>query len=150
MKVLGAIKEYLYLVVKGTRRGVGAFIVKVILSFLSVIYFLLIELRNALYEMNIIRAHSLPRPVVSVGNITVGGTGKTPLVEALVKRLVQKGIRPCVLIRGYGGDEDKILKENINPLLGRCLITSKSISPLLFCWVFWVLSRLLQMARCRL
>jgi len=43
----------------------------------------------------------LPRPVVSVGNITVGGTGKTPLVMYLARALQEKGFRPAVLSRGY-------------------------------------------------
>ncbi len=49
------------------------------------------------------RRKSLPRPVISVGNITWGGTGKTPLLIYLIKALVQRGLKPAVLSRGYQG-----------------------------------------------
>lgn len=45
----------------------------------------------------------LPLPVISVGNITTGGTGKTPAVVALAAEAARRGLRPCVLTRGYGG-----------------------------------------------
>lgn len=43
-----------------------------------------------------------PIPVISVGNITVGGSGKTPVVERLAQRLLSKGYKPCIVLRGYG------------------------------------------------
>jgi tetraacyldisaccharide 4'-kinase len=49
------------------------------------------------------RARRLDRPVISVGNITCGGTGKTPVVEMIAKDLVARGVRPAILSRGYGG-----------------------------------------------
>src|SRR5204862_6547030 len=48
------------------------------------------------------RRHRLARPVISVGNLTVGGSGKTPVVEAIARLLVQAGERPAILTRGYG------------------------------------------------
>jgi tetraacyldisaccharide 4'-kinase len=48
------------------------------------------------------KARRLPVPVVSVGNVTVGGTGKTPVVELIVRRLIERGRRPAILSRGYG------------------------------------------------
>lgn len=59
--------------------------------------------RNVLYEKNWLHTHRLSTPVVSVGNLTVGGTGKTPIVLWLAKNLVEKGKRVVVLTRGYGG-----------------------------------------------
>jgi tetraacyldisaccharide 4'-kinase len=49
------------------------------------------------------RARALDRPVVSVGNVTCGGTGKTPAVEMVVRDLIRLGRRPAILSRGYGG-----------------------------------------------
>ena len=57
--------------------------------------------RNALFDRNILRSHSLKRPVISVGNLSVGGSGKTPFVIALGELLTQRGLRYDVLSRGY-------------------------------------------------
>ena len=67
---------------------------------LSFLYGLGVELRNQLFELNILKSRSFTTPVISVGNITVGGTGKTPHVEYLV-RLLSKEAKVAVLSRGY-------------------------------------------------
>ena len=67
---------------------------------LSWLYGCVVGFRNLLFEMNILKSRSYSVPVISVGNITVGGTGKTPHVEYLV-RLLKDKIRVAVLSRGY-------------------------------------------------
>ncbi|MFK7790334.1 MAG: tetraacyldisaccharide 4'-kinase, partial [Phycisphaeraceae bacterium] len=63
-------------------------------------------LRSAGFTTGIKRTHPLGRPTVSVGNLTTGGTGKTPMVGWVVGELLKAGHRPCILLRGYrGGDE---------------------------------------------
>lgn len=57
--------------------------------------------RAAAYGAGWLRQRRLPKPVVSVGNLTAGGTGKTPLVRWTVGRLIERGVRPAILIRGY-------------------------------------------------
>jgi tetraacyldisaccharide 4'-kinase len=58
--------------------------------------------RRAWYARDPARQHRLDRPVISVGNLRVGGSGKTPIVEYIARLLVEQGERPAVLTRGYG------------------------------------------------
>ncbi len=68
----------------------------------SLLFRAAVALRRALYRRGILRTVRLPVPVVVVGNITVGGSGKTPLVAALARALAQRGHRPGIVSRGYG------------------------------------------------
>jgi len=69
---------------------------------LSALYSGIIKARAGLYRRNLLRVSKLHAPVISVGNITTGGTGKTPLVEWIARLLADQGKRPCILTRGYG------------------------------------------------
>lgn len=73
------------------------------LCLLSQPYGIMVAARNRLYGGGLLKQQKLPRPVISVGNLTVGGTGKTPTVISLVHLLKEHGYRPAVLSRGYGG-----------------------------------------------
>jgi tetraacyldisaccharide 4'-kinase len=61
------------------------------------------ELRRTLYARGLLRTEKLPAPVISVGNLTVGGTGKTPVVACLAALWRDRGKRVAILSRGYGG-----------------------------------------------
>ena len=76
--------------------------VKAIAYTLSLLYHLIINSRNWLYDHQILKEVKLSCPVISVGNITVGGTGKTPCVIMLAQMLKEQGFKPAVLSRGYG------------------------------------------------
>jgi tetraacyldisaccharide 4'-kinase len=62
----------------------------------------LLGARDWLYARGVLHSRALDCPVVSIGNLTVGGTGKTPAVELAVRTLMERGHRPAVLSRGYG------------------------------------------------
>lgn len=70
---------------------------------LSALFYAVSRGRRALYQRGILASQSAPRPVVVIGNINVGGAGKTPLVIALGQLLAAKGIRYAVVSKGYGG-----------------------------------------------
>jgi len=76
--------------------------VKVLLTALSGVYGAITKLRNWLFETGILKTFQAPVPVISIGNISAGGTGKTPLVDWVVKFLIEKNVRVAILSRGYG------------------------------------------------
>lgn len=77
------------------------------LSLLSAIYGKVADIRNALYDKGIFESHDLAARVISVGNITAGGTGKTPLVAYVANILAERGEKVCILTRGYGRESPK-------------------------------------------
>jgi len=95
----GRIDRFLY----QKEKSLGLKILLLPLYFLSIPYGWALRLRSALYSGNLLKSNQLPCPVISVGNITVGGTGKTPLVMALAKGLQERGIKVAILSRGYKG-----------------------------------------------
>jgi tetraacyldisaccharide 4'-kinase len=75
----------------------------ILLTPLSLFYRLVVWLRRNAYRSGILSSYRLAKPVIVVGNLTAGGTGKTPLVAWLAGYLMQKGFRPGIVARGYGG-----------------------------------------------
>jgi tetraacyldisaccharide 4'-kinase len=69
----------------------------------SLVYGLILRLRVLAYTTGLFRSFRLPKPVVAVGNLTVGGTGKTPMTLYLARWFMERGKRVAVLSRGYGG-----------------------------------------------
>jgi len=76
------------------------------LSPLAYLYIDIVRFRRFLYRQGILKSRRFPVPVIIVGNITVGGTGKTPLVIWLAQQLQQAGFKPGIVTRGYGGHSD--------------------------------------------
>jgi tetraacyldisaccharide 4'-kinase len=91
-------RDYLYSLATDRKKGFIAGIIKILLFILSLIYGLAVRILSFIYGINPCRLNC---KVVSIGNITLGGTGKTPLVEILAAELKQKGQRIAVLSRGY-------------------------------------------------
>ncbi|MDK2857726.1 MAG: tetraacyldisaccharide 4-kinase [Verrucomicrobiota bacterium] len=109
------LEEKLLKVISKETRGKRAACLRGILNILSWIFGLLVQLRLVLHKHRIIRPSTLGCQVISVGNVTVGGTGKTPIVETFARSLQQKGRKVAILSRGYKSRKtpfwEKILKK---------------------------------------
>lgn len=88
-------------VLSGEARGVGPALLRSALALAEPFYAAAMIARNRVYDLGVLKSHRLPRPVVSVGNLTAGGTGKTPVVRWLAEQLRARGRHPGVLLRGY-------------------------------------------------
>lgn len=97
------LETYYKELVTGTRRGIIAQLLLAFLTPFSLIYALLMRLRRATYASGLFPVRCLGKPVISVGNIVAGGTGKTPTVATLAHLLMARGKKVAVLSRGYGG-----------------------------------------------
>ncbi len=113
-------KKFLYEIAIGQRQGFWISLLKILLWVLSLIYRLGSGTIVCLYQFGLVKRHQLPKPVISVGNITLGGVGKTPLVALIARMLKDKGLKPVILIRGYMGhctdaesDEAALLRKTL-------------------------------------
>src|SRR5438045_8802118 len=108
-------------VVLERRHGFRAGILRGILYALSFIYDRLVQLRLYLYRKRVFRERALGCLVISIGNLTVGGTGKTPIVEKFARALQSGGRRVAILSRGYKSVPrkrswlDRIKKKDVDP-----------------------------------
>ncbi len=93
--------------ISGRRRGLGAAAMRALLRALEVPYAVGMRARNRRYDTGRAKIHRARAPVVSVGNITLGGTGKTPVVEWLARWLVARGVRVGLVSRGYGARDGR-------------------------------------------
>lgn len=96
------------------RPGPGVVAVRILLRVISLPYGWVIRVRNLLYDLGLKKIHACELPVISVGNLTVGGTGKSPVVAWLARWLRERNLRVAVLSRGYGqlaeGQNDEALE----------------------------------------
>lgn len=104
--------------VLGRRRGAAASAARAILRAASLPYSAAVRLRNVAYDRGWRPTIRVSVPVVSVGNLTVGGTGKTPVVELIARWYRDRGVRAGILSRGYGAavgpnDEAVMLRDNL-------------------------------------
>jgi tetraacyldisaccharide 4'-kinase len=85
-----------------------------LLFILSFIYRFVFNIKKTLYIKNIFKSHKFSKPVVCVGNISTGGTGKTTFVMSLSKKLKEAGIKHCIVLRGYKSRlrKDEIIEIN--------------------------------------
>ncbi|MBW7990644.1 MAG: tetraacyldisaccharide 4'-kinase [Planctomycetes bacterium] len=92
--------DYFYKLISGEKSGFGATVLRFLLGAASVGYSIAIGLRNFLYSVRWLKTHSVDAVVISIGNITTGGTGKTPLVIWLCKNIISD-YQCAILTRGY-------------------------------------------------
>lgn len=78
---------------------------RVIFVLLALAYESIMRCRNYLYDRGLLSSYTSSLPVISIGNVTAGGNGKTPLCMLIVRELFERGYKPIVLSRGYGGTE---------------------------------------------
>ena len=99
----GSFSSYWREMASGSSAGAGSRLLRVFLIPLSLVYALVQRMRTELYRTGILKTRRLSRPVISIGNIAVGGTGKTPITAHLARLIMAQGLKVAVLSRGYGG-----------------------------------------------
>lgn len=105
--------------IEGPRTG-GERLLFALLVPLGRLYGRLMELREGLYRRGLLASYRAPVPVISVGNLAVGGTGKTPMVDWVVRHLLKRNLRVAVVSRGYGGSSKgavTVVSEGKGPLV---------------------------------
>ena len=113
-------EDYIRSVLSGSARGWSPTLLRGATGVGEVFYSGAMRMRNRMFDSGIRRVHRLPRPVISVGNITTGGTGKTPAVRWLASALRSEGRHVAILSRGYRsagiglGDELTMLDHSLN------------------------------------
>ena len=100
-EMLENLEEFATDVIYDRKKGLGAGVLRVVLRGLSGVWDVAVRLRLYLYRHRILREHNLGCLVISIGNITVGGTGKTPVVELFARTLRDSGRNVAILSRGY-------------------------------------------------
>ena len=84
--------------------AIGAACLYALLALPALVYFIIIKIRNFLYRKKILKTFRPHHYTISVGNLTTGGTGKTPITAEIANYFVKKGEYPAILSRGYGGE----------------------------------------------
>lgn len=97
--------DFYHRIIAGRKPGVGAWAVRTVLRPLSWIYEGITSLRNLCFDCGLKQVHRAGVPVISVGNLTTGGTGKTPMVATVIGLLQNVGHQPGIVSRGYGADD---------------------------------------------
>jgi tetraacyldisaccharide 4'-kinase len=113
-KTLDVVESYLVSVIEDRRSGKRHWPMRGILYGLSLIFAALVQTRLWLYRRGIYRPHTLGCQVISIGNLTVGGTGKTPVVEVFARTLQASGRKVAILSRGYKKDEGPLWERLYN------------------------------------
>lgn len=101
------VKNYFKSIIEGRRNDADVSFWKPLLSFASAVYKTAVEMRKSFYAKQIVKPKALQIPVISIGNITWGGVGKTPLTQYISRFYLDQKKTPLILTRGYGRDETR-------------------------------------------
>jgi tetraacyldisaccharide 4'-kinase len=96
-----------------TSRRADARLARLALLPVSGLWRVAVGARRTAYRQGWLPVHDLPLPSVAVGNLTVGGSGKTPIAIWIARHYVARGLRPGILLRGYGGDETLVHQHSV-------------------------------------
>ena len=113
------IETFVLAVIFEERRGKRAALARFLLLLLSKIFLLIVKLRRVLYDFRLLRDYTIGVQVIAIGNLTVGGTGKTPVVEKFARELRDAGRNVAILSRGYRSKPPPLSKRLIDRLLFR-------------------------------
>src|SRR5262245_1092601 len=114
-----ALETFVLEVILEERRGKRAAIARFLLYCMSKIFLVLVKLRRLLYDLRLLRDSTLGIQVIAIGNLTVGGTGKTPVVEKFARELQNQGRTVAILSRGYRSKPPPLTKRMLDRLLFR-------------------------------
>ena len=114
-----AIETFVLEVILEERRGKRAAIVRFLLFLLSKVFLVIVKLRRFLYDVRIMRDYTIGVQVIAIGNLTVGGTGKTPVVEKFARELKNQGRNVAILSRGYRSKPPPLSKRLLDRVLLR-------------------------------
>src|SRR5271156_4992511 len=116
---LDELEQYAIEVILDKRHGFRAALLRVALRLLSFLYLGIVQFRLYLYRNRVFRERQLGCLVISIGNLTVGGTGKTPVVEKFARALQAGGRRVAILTRGYKSKKPPPMRRLWHPLPSR-------------------------------
>ena len=112
-----AVETFVLQVILGERNDKAAVVARTFLFVLSKVFLAIVKLRRFLYDVRLFRDSTLGVQVIAIGNITVGGTGKTPVVEKFARELQNQGRTVAILSRGYRSKPPPLTRRLINRLV---------------------------------
>src|SRR3954452_15469341 len=114
-----AVETFVLEVILEQRTGKGAALARCILLVLSKVFAVAVKVRRSLYNVRLLRDSTLGVQVIAIGNLTVGGTGKTPVVEKFAREVKEQGRVVAILSRGYRSKPPPFSKRFIDKILFR-------------------------------
>ena len=121
------VESFVLEVIQGQRTGRRAALARTALLALSKIFIVAVKTRRFLYDIRLLRDSTLGVQVIAVGNLTVGGTGKTPVVEKLARELQDQGRTVAILSRGYRSKPPPLSRRLLNRIFFRAETTPPRI-----------------------
>ena len=113
------VETFVLEVITGQRRDKKAAVMRLGLFTLSKVFYVAVKVRRFLYDVRLLRDYTIGIQVIAIGNLTVGGTGKTPVVEKFARELQEQGRTVAILSRGYRSKPPPLLKRLTDKLLLR-------------------------------